>query len=451
MWTMIPSLQACVDVLAPVFTAPTFASHCQLLLGWIMCLGDHTIKRVGRTAQADQIPDDSGRHGLDSYYNFFERASWVPAELGKRVAELILSRLCSGVVTVVVDDTLLHKSGPKVHGLGWFRDAVASTKKRVAVAPGNNWVVLSIVVFSPFTAAPVLALPVLARLHILGEGKPSCAQLAQQMLAEFRGWFPGLQIEVLADGAYACKETAGALPNEMEFTGRTRADAALYDPEITEQPKGKRGRKPTKGPRLPSPKEAAKRADRKRKDGPGGWQRVTVTLYGKTVTLLTISYTALWPRVMGSRPIQVVVVRDPSGAMQDCYLFTTDLTAGVRDVILKFSWRWSIEPAFRANKQEFDAEAPRHYAKGSIERLAPWLWCMQSVLSVWYLTEGWRLPEAEDLRKRMNKWDSPFSIRTMIRVLHSATLNALIKDDSSEEDELRKFVQTLKNWALLAA
>jgi hypothetical protein len=39
---------------------------------------------------------------------------------------------------------LAHKTGKGVWGLGWFRDAVASTRKRVATAPGHNWVVLAI-------------------------------------------------------------------------------------------------------------------------------------------------------------------------------------------------------------------------------------------------------------------------------------------------------------------
>ena len=42
MWVMIASLQAVVQDLAPAFTEPSFVTHCQLLLGWVMCLGRHT-------------------------------------------------------------------------------------------------------------------------------------------------------------------------------------------------------------------------------------------------------------------------------------------------------------------------------------------------------------------------------------------------------------------------
>jgi hypothetical protein len=44
----------------------------------------------------------------------------------------------------------------------------------------------------------------------------------------------------------------------------------LYDPKVPEQPKSKRGQKPKKGAKLPSPKEVAQRAVKwTPKTGPG--------------------------------------------------------------------------------------------------------------------------------------------------------------------------------------
>src|SRR3954470_17545293 len=127
---MIPSLLSCVDTLAPAFTQPSFDSNCRLLLAWVMCLGKHTLFRVAHNDHPELPPDHSQRHGLDCYYNFFERSSWKPKDLAYRVAVLILARLSfSGRVTLLVDDTLAHKRGQSVWGLGWRRDAVASTRK----------------------------------------------------------------------------------------------------------------------------------------------------------------------------------------------------------------------------------------------------------------------------------------------------------------------------------
>ena len=124
MWVMIPSLQGCVDCLAGTFTQPSFATHCQLLLAWLMCLGQHTLFRVAENTQPQQIPDHSRRHRFDAYYNFFERSAWTAQGLAHRVGILILTRLkFFGPITLLVDDTLAHKRGKCVWGLGWFRDA----------------------------------------------------------------------------------------------------------------------------------------------------------------------------------------------------------------------------------------------------------------------------------------------------------------------------------------
>jgi hypothetical protein len=419
-----------------------------------MCLGKHTLLRVGENTRPQQPPDHSQRHGLDAYYNFFERSSWNPKDLSYRIALLILTRLSfTGCITLLVDDTLAHKRGKSVWGLGWWRDAVASTKKRVATASGHNWVVMAVAFCVPGTSRVILALPLLARLHLPGKGQPSCATLAKEMLGLVVGWFPSREFTLVADGAYACKEMLlGEFPRSVRFVGRMRGDAAVYDPRVPRQSKGKRGRKPGKGPRLPSPKGAARKADRKRTaEGPWQWQAVDVTIYGSERTLLAFGYLAVWPRVLGLRPVQVVVVRDPEGRMDDVYLFTTDQGASREWVVEQFSWRWSVEVLFKASKQVMQIEAPQHYCQQSVQKVAPWVWGMQGVIMVWYLTAGHDLPQAQQMRQRMGPWDSEWSLRHMVRVLQRATLDATIRPNSASEPQLRDFIQTLQNWALLAA
>jgi hypothetical protein len=452
-WNMIPSLQTLVEGLTPVFTQPSFHSCSQLLLGWVMCLGKHNLWRVGHSVNPRHAPDHSQPHGLDSYYNFFERSAWNPKDLAYQVALLVITRLNPfGCITLLVDDTLAHKRGKKVWGMGWFRDAVASTRSRVAIASGHNWVVLAVAVCVPFTSYPILALPILMRLHPPGKGQPSCAVLTRQMLAEVLAWFPTRHFILVGDGAYACKELLADLPQQVRFVGRMRGDAAVYDPKPAKARQGKRGPKAKKGPRLPKPREAAAKADRKRTStGEWLWQLVSVVVYGQQRELQTVNYQAVWPRVLGLRPIQIVVVRDPLGEMEDVYLFTTDLQASVSWVIVQFAWRWSIEVLFRASKQIMDIEAPQHFCQESVEKLAPWVWSMQSVIMVWYITAGKDLAEAKQLREKMGEWDSEWSLRHMIQVLQRATLNATINPNSATKAELIEFVETLENWALLAA
>ena len=98
-----------------------------------------------------------------------------------------------------------------------------------------------------------------------------------------------------------------------------------------------------------------------------------------------------------------------------------------------------------------DIEAPQHWCQESVKKVAPWVWSMQSVIMVWYLTVGRDLPEAEELRGVMGKWDSEWSLRHMVQVLRRAILNATINPNSADQAQLTQMVQTLKNWANLAA
>ena len=87
-----------------------------------------------------------------------------------------------------------------------------------------------------------------------------------------------------------------------------------------------------------------------------------------------------------------------------------------------------------------------------MEKVAPWVWSMQSVIMVWYLHRRARVAEARrSYVGLMGEWDSEWSLRHMVQVLRRAILNATIDPNSANEAELREMAKTLKNWANLAA
>jgi hypothetical protein len=446
-------LHLIVHELSPAFTEPSFLTHCEFMLGWVMCLGTRTEYRVAQSFQAQEEPCRAARHPFDRYYNFFARSAWQVADLARHVAALAVVRLqVLGPLYLVVDDTLLHKRGKRVFGLGWFRDAVASTRKRVATASGNNWVVLGLAVPIPLCPSRVFCIPLAMRLHHPDEGQPSCAALARQMLDDVLTWFPGRDVILIADAAYACGPVLEGLPERVGFVGRIRSDAAVYDPTPLPQPKSKPGPKPQKGPRLPSPKEAASRADAASPGkGPWQWQSVQALAYGVTRTLRVLVYVVVWPHVLGTRPVRLVLVRDPEDKFEDTYLFTTKLDALPAWVIETFAKRWAIEVSFRDSKQVLDIEGPQHWCRQSIEKLAPWVWLMQSVILVWYVSEGHKLPEAKEVEALMGPWDSPCSLRHMLQVLRRATLNRSIDANSPDSQELQRCIASLKNLINAAA
>jgi hypothetical protein len=453
-FTLIPSLDALLQCLLPAFTQPSFQTHCEIFLGWLMCLSRRTEFSVFRTIQADVPVNRKERHSFDRYYNFFSRSAWCVADLACYVAVQIVAALNpTGRLYLVVDDTLLHKRGKHVYGLGWFRDAVASTAKRVATASGNHWVVMGLAICIPKTDI-ILCLPINCRLHLPGEGKPGEATLAREMLIEVRSWFPRRQLVLVGDGAYANENMFSQwsdLAEHVTYVGVMRNDAALYDPVPPEQPKSKRGPKPRKGPRLPSPKEAAKKADRARgAKGPWVWQMVTAMAYGVQRELQVVSYVAVWPTVLGLAPIRVVVVRDPQGKFDDAYLFTTDVDAELSWVIATYARRWSIEVAFKASKQVMKIQSPQHWCEESIQKLAPWVWLMQSVVSLWYLTDGRKTPEAKAARRGMGVWDTEWSFAHMLRILRRLTLRAIINSNSRTRADQQQLIEDLENYLGLA-
>ena len=120
-------------------------------------------------------------------------------------------------------------------------------------------------------------------------------------------------------------------------------------------------------------------------------------------------------------------------------------------VVETFAKRWSVEVLFRASKQELVIEAPQHWCQQSVEKVAPGVWLMQSVITVWYVTEGHTLPEAAEVEALMGPWDSDCSLRHMIQVLRRATLNATINNNSGHPADIARSLELLKNCVNLAA
>jgi len=452
MWQLLPSLADLLRDLAPAFTEPSFRTHTAVLLGWLMCLGRRTEYRVFEASDPHRVASRAERHPFDRFYNFFSRSAWTVEKLGHQLLVAIVTRLhLRGVLYLLVDDTLLHKRGKHVYGLGWFRDAVASTHKRVATASGNNWVVLALAVPVPHTDI-ILALPLLARLHLVGKNHPSQPELAKAMLLEVLGWYPPYRFVLLGDGGYAAAKLLKNLDPRVTYVGRLRADAEVYDAVVPAQTKSKRGPKPHKGPRLPGPKAAAARTDANGTgQGPWVWQTVTAVAYGVRRQLQVLAYTVVWPEVCGLRPVRIVVVRDPDGTLKDTYLFTTDVDATLEWVITTYAQRWAIEVAFKNSKQVLDIEGPQHWCQGSIEKLAPWVWQLQSVLTLWYLTVGHTLAQAQAARERMGPWDSEWSLRHIITVLRTAVLDQTINPKSGDEADWQELLGQLRTYLTHAA
>jgi hypothetical protein len=298
-----------LQLFAGCFTSPGQLLFEQLVTAWALCPGRRTLTRLWSVIPAER------RRGYGAYARWVREGRWSPDELWRRlVVHLVEHWAPEGRLTLLLDDTLVNKSGRKVDGAGYFHDAVTSDAVAHKVtAWGLNVVVLALRVPSPWGGEP-LALPVMVCLHRKrkeeqreGEEELSLIELAAWMVFRLIEWLPNHRFRLVADGAYASL-LRYQFPRTAVIT-RIRRDAALFD--LAPPRTGRRGRPRTKGARLATPLGlAATLAD-------ADWATVQVCVRGQMVERNLWSRTLLWYETTRSRPHLLVIVRHPSGHQHD--------------------------------------------------------------------------------------------------------------------------------------
>lgn len=353
------------------FTAPSAQVFLALVTGWVLCTARHTITGILPFA------DPTGRHAHDAFHRFLPRTRWDTDTLWKRLTILLVDALAAqGIVELDLDDTLFHRCGRKVCGAGWWRDAVRSTAHCVVHAWGLNLVVLTLRVYPSWGGEP-LGLPILMRLH--RKGGDSLIDLAQQMLYQLAAWLPQRAFRLHADGFYAT--LAGRDLVRVHLISRMRRDAVLYEPLSGTSGKKKRGRPRTKGRRLPTPEQIARRVR--------SWRPIVTVERGQTKKRLIYAREVVWYHVSKS-PVVLVISRDPEGKERDDFFFTTDLSLQPDQVIGGFAGRWSIEDTFKNTKQFLGAQEPQTWKGQGPERAAMLSLWLSSVVWLWYLSQKGR-------------------------------------------------------------
>jgi hypothetical protein len=358
---------AIIQYFFPAFTAPTTEVFLNLITGWILCTARHTITGILPFA------DPNGKRSHDAYHRFFPDATWAMSEL-YRLLTILLVRIFypTGVIPTDLDDTLFHRSGRKVNGAGWWRDAVRSTATNTVHAWGLNLVVITLRINPPWGGEP-LGLPINMRLH--RKNGPTLIELAGQMLTEVALWLPQRRFLCSADGFYA--SLAGQDIPQTHIISRMRRDANIYD-LLSKKRRKTRGRPRKKGKQLPSPQKLAKRVT--------NWQLIQTCERGKIRKRLVYTRTVVWYR-LSEKPVLLVISRDPTGKEKDDFFFTTDLSLIPAEVIGGFAGRWSIEDTFKNTKQIVGAQEPQTWKGKGPERAAALSLWIYSAVWLWYLQQ----------------------------------------------------------------
>ncbi len=391
------------------FSNQNLANFTALVTGWILAGGRHTISAAIRSSPFGGLKHHS------AIYRLLSRAVWCVDAVGFVVLQLIEPYLKGRTLLAIVDDTLSAKSGPQIWGGGMHHDACLSTYGRggraayKAFSFGLNFVILAIWVPLPWLPSRGVALPVLFRLYRAKKSSPAKdyrkrTELAVEMLALLNEWMTevcsGKQVVVTGDGEYSCQTLLKRMPPAFEYVGPMCMAAALYGPPPSR--KAGRGRPRKVGERLPSPVAMSR-------DDTVPWRTGTFLLYGRKVKIRFKSLTCLWPTVCGTRPVRVIVTRDPRGRFEDRAYFSTLWQASEKTILALYARRWSLEVTFynakqflglehpqngwgkRKERPEKDPPGPRPQGdKGRLaaERTVPLLFLAHNIVYLWYFRHG---------------------------------------------------------------
>ena len=365
--TTISTWAELVQQFLPIFTTPTAKIFIRLISGWILCTARRTV--TGMIPFADPL----GLRAHDAYHRFFPNARWSMAKLWRTLTIILVQKFCrTGDITLALDDTLFHRSGRKVDGAGWWRDAVRSTKKSIVYAWGLNLVVLTLQIQPPWGGEP-LGLPVNMRLH--RKNGPSLIELAVEMINEVKQWLPERLFRIVGDGFYAT--LAGKALDGVAIISRIKRNANIYDLPPKCKSKG-RGRPPTKGRQLAKPEKMSAHIQ--------NWEKVTFRQRSNIIERLVYTRIVLWYKV-SRKPILLVISRDPEGKEKDDFFFTTDLNMTAAEVLECYNDRWAIEDTFKNTKQLLGGQQPQTFKGKGPERAAALSLWLYSVVWLWYLSQ----------------------------------------------------------------
>jgi DDE superfamily endonuclease len=390
------SLTAILSLLRPAFTAPSVQIFEALVAGFLGRLGEHTVTGMWQAARL------AGKLHHSRAHDFFARATWCPDRLGLLVLDFLLERFLDpgGPISLALDGTVFGRAGRKVFGARWHHDSSAAPGGGFRF--GNCFVVVGLVVRIGALGERAWCLPVLFRLWLPTpkpteenpdpERRPSQQDLAAELVELIAKRHPERRIEIVGDSAFACKAMA-PVADRITLTSRLRSNAVIHAPKPP--PTGRRGRPRVKGERLGTPGEIAARAKA------GEWRRLRVPGRGEVCAFFV---EGLWHSVLGPRAVRALIVREPADTEgYRIALISTDLQAGVAEIVARYADRWSIEVAFQDAKQTVGVGEARNRVKSAVERTVPFGFLCQSVAVAWYALNA--DPAADvDRRRREAPW-----------------------------------------------
>lgn len=333
------------------------------MLAYLVGFGRHTISSLLRA---------QNRHHLDwsADYRFYSQDRFDEEALFSRVCGQIQNCLRKNQPLVTaLDDSLLRKTGRKIHGVRYLRDPL-SPPFQVNLVRGLR--VLQISAALPQGGGKARMIPIDFQ-HAVLPAKPrqdapeqewqnyqalrarsNLNSVGYQRLCALRRRLdqtePERKLTVCVDGRFTNRTFLRQIPQRTLIIGRIRKDARVYQlpgaqPWV--------GRKRKYGPQLPTPQELLR-------DPAIPFQTVRAFAAGK---MHLFKVKQVGPVVLrldrAVRPVQLLLIQ-PLGYRltlggrllyrQPAYLLCTDPQMPLPEFLQQFLWRWDIEVNFRDEK-----------------------------------------------------------------------------------------------------
>ncbi len=366
-FTLREQIEALIAQCGGAFSSPeTFERGRRHLLSHLVCFGRHTITGLLRNQDRTQC-DWTADYRLYSEDRFDEDQIFGRVRAG---IEDLAGRPDAPLIAAM-DDSLLRKTGRKIHGSRYQRDPL-SPPFHVNLVRGLRVLQISAAVRQGTAGAARLipidfqhaALPAKprkdacpaahaayaaerTRRNINVVGRDRLAHLRQQMDQSGSAQRPLL---VTVDGRFTNSTVLRHIPERTTLIGRVRKDSVFHQAP-TAQPG--RGRKRKYGQRCPTPEELLN-------DESHAWQTVPAYAAGKRYDFKVKTLGPVFsPMDKGAHPLRVVVVEpvpyrnsktSKLERREPAFLLCTDPDLPLTELLQIYLWRWDIEVNFRDEK-----------------------------------------------------------------------------------------------------
>jgi len=305
-------IQKLLSCFSEAFSRPSFKIFSSFIIAFIR-LGKET-----HTSTMVQFLSFSFLHrSLSSFTRFLGQNVWAMEEVAETTLEQFFHTLrirTHSVLFLIVDDTIIPKSGKKIPGCAWHWDHAQK-----AYVFGHQWVLFALL-YKDFL------LPLWAKLYH-PKGTKGCGSfqtkitIAQKMLQALRLPIP-CKVYLLADSWYWAKQLAQLCRKYgYHMISQLKSTSVLIM-------NGER----TKVTTLSTIGSA--------------YREVSVFVYGKNKTLKIARFVGI---IQGLGKVVVVVVKEKR--KKPSYLVSTNLHLSALDIVKYYAKRWKIEQMIKDLKQ----------------------------------------------------------------------------------------------------